>query len=104
MLRRNSLNQTFKKSIFSKLQLRVDRPHKVSVHFHVRVNPFEEFDTYEPLRTPFECERCDFFTTDAVTAAEHLNCHNDLATEDISRWEPPVSPVQISVIVPNPNF
>ena len=76
----------------------------MSVHVYVRVNPFKEFDTYEPLRTPFECEHCDFFTTDAVTAAEHLNCHNNLATEDISRWEPPVSPVQISVIVPNPNF
>ena len=104
MPRKSSLNQTSKKSIFSKLQLRVDRPHKVYIHVHVRVNPFKEFDSYEPLRTPFECERCNFFTTDAVTAAEHVNCHNKLATEDISRWEPPISPVQISVIVPNPNF
>ena len=64
----------------------------------------EEFDAYEPLRTPFECPRCNFFTTDAVLAAEHSDSHNDLATKDISRWEPSVSPVQISVIVQNPNF
>ena len=64
----------------------------------------EEFGDYEPLRTPFECPRCNFFTTDAATAAEHSDSHNDLATKVISRWEPSVSPVQISVIVPNPNF
>ena len=64
----------------------------------------EEFDDYEPLSTPFECPRCDFFTTDAVLAAEHSDTHNHLAAKDISRWEPSVSPVQVSVIVPNPNF
>ena len=57
-------------------------------------------ESYEPLRTPFECPRCNFFTTDA----EHSDSHNYLATKDISRWEPSVSPVQISVIVQNPNF
>ena len=39
-----------------------------------------------------------------LTPTEHSDSHNDLATKVISRWEPSVSPVQISVIVPNPNF
>ena len=61
----------------------------------------EEFDPNEPMRVPFECEHCDFSTTDAVAAASHAESHNDIATKEISRWEPSTHPIPISVIVPN---
>ena len=64
----------------------------------------EEFNPNEALRIPFECEHCDFVTTDATLAAEHADSHNDLATKTISRWEPSTVPISVSVIVPNPAF
>ena len=70
----------------------------------IRDEEIEEFDPYEPLRIPFECESCSFFTTDSIMAAEHTAFHEDLATKVISRWEPSCTPMAISVIVPNPSF
>ena len=67
-------------------------------------NLIKKFDPYEPLRIPFECEHCHFFTTDAILAAEHSDSHNELATKTISRWEPSTIPIPVSVIVPNPAF
>ena len=71
---------------------------------NIRGEELEEFDEYEPLRIPFECETCSFITTDSILAAEHTAFHDDLATKVISRWEPDLSTVRLSVIVPNPNF
>ena len=70
----------------------------------IRQEEIEEFDPYEPLRAPFECESCSFFTTDSIMAAEHIAFHEEIAKKVISRWEPSISPKAISVIVPNPNF
>ena len=64
----------------------------------------EEFDPNEALRIPFECEHCDFTTTNAILAAQHSDSHNELTTKTISRWEPSTIPIPVSVIVPNPGF
>ena len=70
----------------------------------IQQEEIELFDAYEPLRIPYECESCSFFTTDSVLAADHTAFHLDLATKDISRWEPSTLPIPMSVIVSNPYF
>ena len=64
----------------------------------------ENFEPYEPLRIPFECESCSFFTTDSVLAAHHTDFHNELVyqAKHISRWEPSTASIRTSVIVANP--
>ena len=58
----------------------------------------------EPRRTLYECEHCAFLAFDANTAAEHSHWHNQLATTDILTSMVPITPIPMSVIVPNPNW
>ena len=71
---------------------------------NIQLEEIESFDAYEPLRIPYECESCSFVTTDSVLAADHTAFHLDLATKDMSRWEPSTVPIPMSVIISNPNF
>ena len=71
----------------------------------IRNEVAQEFDAYEPLTDPFECEDCSFSTTDSIVAAEHIEWHTDINhAKSISRWEPSVSSIRTSVITENPNF